>query len=57
MDFGQVITELVPTWDSNQDIALDTEAWDVSSYQGIALAIPKGPQCEAPFKGPRWRHR
>src|SRR4029077_9998064 len=28
--------------------ALDTEAWDVDSYQGIALAIPKGPQFEAP---------
>jgi hypothetical protein len=59
-----VITELVPTWDSNQDIASDTEAWDVDSYQdialgtealdvdsyqGIALAIPKGPQFEAPL--------
>jgi hypothetical protein len=64
VDFWQVITELVPTWvsnqdialdteawdvDSNQDIALDTEAWDVDSYQGIALAIPKGPQFEAPL--------
>jgi hypothetical protein len=40
VDFGNVITELVPTWDSNQDIALDTEAWEVGSYQGIASAIP-----------------
>jgi len=50
-DSGQVITELVPTWDSYQDIALDTEARDVDSYQGIASAIPKDPQINRPFRG------